>query len=75
MSVCQDYSKLAKPFPIGVHDPLGHSAERHHQTLRWLESEGLITIVAMDDEVAWLVSHKQSFARLMDIPYVERAAS
>lgn len=68
------YRRRAKAFTF-ANDPFGYPAEYHHKVLRWLEDQGLITIVSMDDREAWLVSHKKSFAHLMEIPFVERAPS
>ena len=66
----------AAPVRIGMMASSGQPASAAYQAiLRAQEAAGLISIVSMDDDVAWIVCHDERFARVLNLPYAPKVRS
>lgn len=65
----------AAPVRIGMMSKQGTPPSAYQAVLRAQEASGLLTIVSMDDDVAWIVCHDKCYAAFMQLPYAPKVKS
>lgn len=68
-------NNTAAPVRIGMMSGRGTPPATYQAVLRAQEASGLLTIISMDDDVAWIVCHDKRYAAFMQLPYAPKVQS